>query len=105
MPREQFQNLTEPMYYILLALLEECCGVDIRDFVEDLSGGRVRIGPGTLYTLLARFEQEDMIREVQIQGRKRWYRITEKGKERLLEEQERLRAQLRDGERRLGGRQ
>ena len=46
-----------------------------------------------------------MIREVQIQGRKRWYRITEKGKERLLEEQERLRAQLRDGERRLGGRQ
>ena len=88
MPREQFQNLTEPMYYILLALLEECCGVDIMDLVEDLSGGRVRIGPGTLYTLLARFEQEDMIREVQIQGRKRWYRITEKGKERLLEEQE-----------------
>ena len=57
MPREQFQNLTEPMYYILLALLEECCGVDIMDLVEDLSGGRVRIGPGTLYTLLARFEQ------------------------------------------------
>lgn len=105
MPREQFQNLTEPMYYILLALLDECCGVDIMDLVEDLSRGRVRIGPGTLYTLLSRFEQESMIKEIQIQGRKRWYRITEKGKERLREEQERLRAQLADGERRLEGRQ
>ena len=26
MAREQFQTLTEPMYYILLALTEECCG-------------------------------------------------------------------------------
>lgn len=104
MPREQFQNLTEPMYYILLALLDECCGVDIMDLVEDLSRGRVRIGPGTLYTLLARFEQEGMIRETENRGRKRWYRITEVGKERLLEEQERLRAQLADGERRWEGR-
>ena len=29
MAREQFQTLTEPMYYILIALSEECCGVDI----------------------------------------------------------------------------
>ncbi len=104
MPREQFQNLTEPMFYILLALLEECCGVDIMDLVEEVSRGRVHIGPGTLYTLLARFEQEGMIRETENQGRKRWYRITEKGRERLLEEQERLRLQLADGERRLEGR-
>ena len=27
--REQFQNLTEPMYYILMSLLKEMCGVDI----------------------------------------------------------------------------
>lgn len=29
MPREEFQNLTEPMYYILISLIEESCGVDI----------------------------------------------------------------------------
>ena len=29
MAREQFQSLTEQMYYILLALLEPRCGVDI----------------------------------------------------------------------------
>lgn len=31
MAREQFQTLTEPMYYILMALSEECCGVDIME--------------------------------------------------------------------------
>lgn len=104
MPREQFQNLTEPMYYILLALLEVCCGVDIMDLVEEISGGRVHIGPGTLYTLLAKFEQEQMIEETDREGRKRWYRITEKGKGFLREEQGRLERQLSDGLRRMEGR-
>ena len=29
MARKQFQTLSEPMYYVLLSLTEECCGVDI----------------------------------------------------------------------------
>ena len=45
MPREQFQSLTEPMYYILMSLQEECCGVDIMEKVKALSGGRVQVGP------------------------------------------------------------
>ena len=104
MPREQFQNLTEPMYYILLALLDECCGVDIMELVEKMSNGRVHIGPGTLYTLLSRFEQEGMIEETECRGRKRWYRITAKGKRLLLEEHTRLMLQMADGARRLEGR-
>ena len=51
MAREQFQTLTEPMYYILIALSEECCGVDIMEKVQKISGGRVKVGPGTLYTI------------------------------------------------------
>ncbi len=51
MAREQFQTLTEPMYYILMALSEECCGVDIMERVRQISGGRVKVGPGTLYTM------------------------------------------------------
>ena len=46
MPREQFQSLTEPMYYILMSLQDECCGVDIMEKVRGLSGGRVQVGPG-----------------------------------------------------------
>ena len=44
MAREQFQTLTEPMYYILMALSEECCGVDIMERVRQISGGRVKAG-------------------------------------------------------------
>lgn len=103
MAREQFQNLTEPMYYILLALLQERCGVDIMEAVENLSKGRVKVGPGTLYALLGRFEKEDMIRETEVIGRKRSYIITEKGLEILKEEYRRLTMLIKDGEEFLGG--
>ena len=63
MAREQFQTLTEPMFYILLALREECCGVDIMERVKKLSGGRVSVGPGTLYAMLAKFEEKDIIED------------------------------------------
>ena len=43
MAREQFQTLTEPMYYILMALIQECCGVDIMEKVQRLSKGRVTV--------------------------------------------------------------
>ena len=61
MAREQFQTLTEPMYYILLALTEECCGVDIMDKVDTLSAGRVKVGPGTLYAMLSRLDRKSVV--------------------------------------------
>lgn len=97
MAREQFQNLTEPMYYILISLLHEKCGVDIMEAVEDISNGRVRVGPGTLYSLLGKFEQENIIRETEVQGRKRSYIITEKGGALLQEEYRRLITMANDG--------
>lgn len=103
MPREQFQNLTEPMYYILISLMEESCGVDIMFKVKELSGGRVTVGPGTLYALLARFEGEKMIVETKVIARKKSYIITDKGKEILEEEYKRLLSLVRDGEKILGG--
>lgn len=45
MAREQFQSLTEQMYYILLALLEPRCGVDISQKAMEISRGRMQIGP------------------------------------------------------------
>ena len=97
MAREQFQNLTEPMYYILMSLLNERCGVDIMEAVDKISNGRVRVGPGTLYTLLGKFEKEDMIRETEVQGRKRSYIITDKGRGILLDEHRRLITMVNDG--------
>lgn len=103
MPREQFQNLTEPMYYILMSLIEERCGVDIMTAVDEISKGRVKVGPGTLYALLGKFQKENMIKETEVEGRRRSYIITEKGMESLKEEYERIMILLRDGEKILGG--
>lgn len=97
MAREQFQTLTEQMYYILLALIKPRCGVDISQKAMDISAGRIQIGPGTLYTLLAKFEKEEMIREVKVEGRKRYYQITERGRRMLEEEYKRLETLVEEG--------
>ncbi len=45
--------LTEAFYYILIALYQgPSHGYSIMQDVEKMSGGRVRIGAGTLYTAL-----------------------------------------------------
>ena len=96
MPRERFKTLTEQMFYILLCLHRECRGVDILEMVRSLTGGRVRIGSGTLYDLLEQFSAEDMIRETRAEGRQRSYLITEKGREMLEREYGRLLTQAAD---------
>ena len=68
MAREQFQTLTEPMYYILLALTEECCGVDIMEQVRIISNERVKVGPGTLYAMLSKFEENGVIQKTAEDG-------------------------------------
>lgn len=97
MAREQFQTLTESMYYILLALMEECCGVDIMERVKEISKGRVMVGPGTLYAMLAKFEENGVIQLTASEGRKKTYIITDMGKEMLRREYGRLLVMVRDG--------
>ena len=97
MAREQLQTLTEPMYYILLALTEECCGVDIMDRVRTLSQDRVTVGPGTLYAMLAKFEEKDIIRLTAADGRRKSYIITDIGREELRREYNRLQTMVSDG--------
>ena len=90
--------LTEPMFYVLMSFLRrDMCGIDITEFVEQKTHGRVRLGPGTLYTLLGKFLDGGLIEETEVDGRKRTYRITPKGREAYREELERLRACVRDG--------
>ncbi len=93
MAREQFQTLSEPMYYILLALVQECCGVDIMACVKEISQGRVIVGPGTLYAMLPKFEGSGIIRKTRQEGRQKWYVITEKGRWMLEEEMSTFRLQ------------
>lgn len=103
LPREQFQTLSEPMYYVLLALMNECCGVDIMNKVADISGGRVLVGPGTVYAMLDKFQKNNVITETTCQGRRRTYLITEYGKELLIAEYSRLQILSSDGKKILEG--
>lgn len=102
MPREKFRTLTEQMFYILLCLKEECCGMDILDKVPNMTGGRVTVGSGTLYNLLEEFSQAGMIRETKVEGRRRSYLLTEQGRQRLREEYHRVQAQTEDYRRLFG---
>jgi DNA-binding PadR family transcriptional regulator len=94
--------LTEAMFYVLMSFLRrEMCGIEITEFVEQKTRGRVRLGPGTLYTLLGKFQDEQLIEETQIEGRKRTYRLTDKGRETFQEELTRLQTCVLDGEEEL----
>jgi len=84
--REKYQTLTEQMFYILICLTKESCGVDIMKKVDELTNGRVIIGPGTLYSLLDNFVKEKIIIETKIENRKKNYVITSLGAEMLEKE-------------------
>lgn len=94
--RAKFQTLTEQMFYTLLCLKEECYGMDILDRVPAMTNHRVNVGSGTLYTLLEQFLDAEMICETKVEGRRRSYILTDKGKEMLEKECARLTAQLAD---------
>lgn len=102
MARVKFQTLTEQMFYTLLCLKEECYGMDILDKVPSMTNHRVNVGSGTLYTLLEQFLEADMIRETKVEGRRRSYILTDKGKEMLDREYRRIQAQAMDYQRIFG---
>ena len=96
MPRPKFQTLTEQMFYVLLCLKEDMCGMDILDRVPAMTQGRVHVGSGTLYNLLEQFLEAGMIQEVKVEGRRRSYILTDKGREMLDNETKKLRKRVAD---------
>ena len=96
MPRAKFQTLTEQMFYILLCLRTERCGIDIMDMVPALTGGRVNVGSGTLYNLLEQFQSEELIQVTRVEGRRRSYILTPRGRRLLEEEYDRLCRRVED---------
>ena len=100
MGKEPLKVLTESMFYVLVSLLrQERCGSEIVEFVDTITSGRVPLGPGTLYTILGKFQEERLIEETAVEGRKRTYRITDRGRALYRQELDRLRLCVADGER------
>lgn len=103
MARQQLQNLTEPMYYILLTLTTPNHGYAVMKKVGEITNDRVKVGAGTLYSLLSRFEKEGIVNCVGNEGKRNIYKITAKGMELLLAEHSRLISLVEDGNKVLKG--
>ncbi|HUC87373.1 MAG TPA: helix-turn-helix transcriptional regulator [Candidatus Saccharimonadales bacterium] len=91
------QPLTPAVFHILLALFHrDRHGYEIMQQVREDSAGSVKMGPGTLYGTIKRLLEDDMIEEVDARRelgsdeRRRYYRLTRYGRERLGVEIQRL---------------
>lgn len=101
--QKKYCPMTETIFYTLLALLEPNHGYGIMKFVRELTNERVKMGTGTLYTMLGRLVEDRMIHVVSEEDGKKTYQITGDGKSLLEMEQERLHQQYENGRKILGG--
>ncbi|WHH57674.1 PadR family transcriptional regulator [Petroclostridium sp. X23] len=89
--------MTEAMYYVLLALMSPNHGYQLMNAVAQVSKGRIRMGPGTLYGVLGRMQKDGFIMVVKDNGRRKTYGMTEVGKAALKQEYQRLVCLVEDG--------
>jgi DNA-binding PadR family transcriptional regulator len=91
---ESFLPLSQATYYILLSLREVRHGYGIMQDVEEVSKGEVKIGPGTLYGAMGKLEKQNVIEMATVQDddRRKYYQLTDLGKEVLLLEYKRLKS-------------
>jgi DNA-binding PadR family transcriptional regulator len=73
---------TRAEFHVLLALQHGARhGYGVMQDVEAMSDGRVRLGPGTLYTAIKRLVSAGLIEECDSDAeRRRCYRLTRKGR-------------------------
>lgn len=89
--------MTEANYYILLALRKPGHGYGMMQRIKELSGGRIEMGPGTLYGVLSRMNKEGLIQLTGEEGRRKNYAITDTGIHALHLEYNRLKQLVADG--------
>ena len=96
-------SLTTSAFYILLSLsIQDRHGYEILKDVTLSSAGRVKMGPGILYTTLKRLLEVGLIVEVEGRAdadrddsRRRYYRLTHQGRAALASELERMEQALK----------
>lgn len=86
-----YTQLPQVAFSILLALsLKPRHGYEIMQQVTGDSNGKVKLGPGALYTSIKQLSEQGLIREVSGVGdsRRRYYELTDQGGQRLRVEVE-----------------
>lgn len=88
--RKVYVPMTETGFYILLCLREEMHGYSIVQKVDALTGGAVKLSPGTMYGSLSKMEKDGLIRFVREAEKRKIYQITPLGEEVLELEMNRI---------------
>lgn len=99
------QPLTEALFYILLAARKPVHGYGIIQEVAGMTGGRVNLGPGTLYGAINSLLEKGWIVLYSAElgsRRKKEYVITPAGRAVFAEELRRLRELVENGEKMEG---
>ena len=89
--RKVYVPMTETGFYILFCLRQPNHGYGIVQKVERLTGGEIRLAPGTMYGSLSKMEKDGLIRFVREEEKRKIYEITELGTEVLQLELKRIR--------------
>ena len=90
---EKNTPLTEALFYILLSVRRPNHGYGIIQEVEKLTGGRVALGPGTLYGAIQSMTAKEWIEiysQETVSRKKKEYIITDLGRAVFGEEKRRL---------------
>jgi DNA-binding PadR family transcriptional regulator len=103
MPKRKLDPLPAAAFQILLSLADDDLhGYGIMRNVEEQTAGRMRLGPGTLYSSIQSLLEEKLIQELDQredarlgQERRRYYRLTATGRKLARAEAERLADLLR----------
>jgi DNA-binding PadR family transcriptional regulator len=84
--KRQYNQLPQVAFSILLALsLKQRHGYEIIKQVEEDSAGKIKLGPGALYTSIKQLHEQNLIAEVanDADTRRRYYQLTDAGKQAL----------------------
>lgn len=96
---KKYLPLTETTYYILLCMVQPNHGYAIMQQVDEMTGGAVSLGPGTLYGATTKLVKDGVITQVEGDSgeRKKSYILTELGREILRREYVRIQALIDNG--------
>ena len=88
--KKVYVPMTETAFYILLCLRTPNHGYGIVLMVEKMTGGAIRLAPGTMYGSLSKMEKDQVIRFVREEDKRKLYEITNLGREVLEIERKRI---------------
>lgn len=88
--RRVYVPMTETGFYILFSLQEERHGYHVIQHVKKLTENEIVISAGTLYGSLSKMEKDQLIRFTREEEKRKYYKITDLGREVLRQELARI---------------